>query len=213
MECSRCSVCGVDSVFLRILRFANDGLFVGKLNIGDSFTSSDAAFRFALAKGRLPAFTQYRANLPCFNKRRRKDQPFATVKLALRGVASLREAHKRPFLINPNADVQGVFGRFCSDSMLGCVHTLLAGLRRASLIGVDRLGPRRLLTLHPTLEQQWHTEMVPYLQGGMGPEFTHVPVSPKELKAWQVTLRQRFCHNMMKAQWAFLHRLSRIWLE
>jgi hypothetical protein len=203
MECSRCSVCGVDSVFRRILRFANDDLFVGKLNIGDSFTGSDAALRFALAKGRLPAFTRYRANLPRFNKRRREHQPFATVKLAHRGVASLREAHKRPFLINPNADVQGIFGRFCSDSMVGCVHALLAGLRRASLMGVDRLGPWRPLTLYPTLEQQWHAEVVPYLIGGMGPEVIHVPVSPEELKAWQVTQRQRFCHNMMKAQWAF----------
>jgi hypothetical protein len=56
-------------------------------------------------------------------------------------LAHLREAHTCAFLINPNADVRGVFGRFCSDSMVGCVHALLEGLRRASLVGLDWIAP------------------------------------------------------------------------
>jgi hypothetical protein len=205
MECLHCSVCGIDSsrFFRRLLHFLNDNLFVGKFNIGDSFTGSNAVLGFASKKGRLLAFTWYRANLPRLNNRSKNHRQFAIVKVAHRSVASLREAHKCAFLINPNADVRGVFGRFCSNSMVGCVHALLAGLRRASLVGVDWIGPWRPLTLYLTLEQQWRAEVVPHLKGDIGPEVTRVPVKPGELKVWEATQRQRFSHNMMKAQLAF----------
>ncbi len=93
MECLRCSVCCIDSFFLRLLHFLNDNLFVGKFNIGDSFTGSNAALGFACKKGRLRTFTRYRANLPRFNNRRKNHRQFAIVKLAHRSVASLLEAH------------------------------------------------------------------------------------------------------------------------
>ena len=203
MECSRCSVCGIDSIFRRLLHFLEDDLFVGKFNIGDSFTGSVAASRLAAKRGMSASKGYINCNkFKLFTESRKKHKQFVIVKLAHRGVASLRGAHKRAFLINPNANVRGAFGRFCTDSMVGCVHALLAGLRRASLVGVDRLGPWMPLTLYPTLEQQWHAEVVPYLVGNVGRDVARVPVDQGELKAWEETQRQRFCRNMMKAQWA-----------
>ncbi len=113
------------------------------------------------------------------------------VKLANRGVASLRQAHKRPFLINPKADVQGVFGRFCSRSMAKCVTTLLAGLRRAAMSGIDRPGPWTELRLYPTLEQKWKKEVAPSLKNDhMGPAVNCVPSDGDGLAAWEKTQRR-----------------------
>jgi hypothetical protein len=206
LECSRCSVCGIDSIFRRLLHFLNGHLFVGMFNSGDSFTGSTAA-RARAAKMGLP-FLEYKTvkdnRIPIFNKRRKTHAPFAVVKLAHRGVASLRQAHKCPFLINPKADVEGVFGRFCSRNMVKCVTTLLAGLRRAAMFGIDRPGPWEELKLYPTLEQKWEKEVAPSLKNDhMGPEVDCVPSDRDALAAWEVTQRQRFVRNMMKAQWAF----------
>jgi hypothetical protein len=82
------------------------------------------------------------------------------------------------------------------------VHALLAGLSRASLVGLDWIGLWRPLTLYPTLEQQWRIQVVPHLKGDIGPEVTRVPVESGEVKVWEATQRQRFSRNMMKAQWA-----------
>jgi hypothetical protein len=73
------------------------------------------------------------------------------------------------FMINPWADVQGVMGRFCTDSMAGCVTTLLEGLRRASLMHINKLGKWSEIDLYPTLEQQWQREMAPHFKSEMGP--------------------------------------------
>ncbi len=42
------------------------------------------------------------------------------------------------FLIDPLADVLGVMGKFCSDSMKGSVTILLKGLCRAALMHIDK---------------------------------------------------------------------------
>ena len=198
LECSRCSVCGIDSFFRRLLHFLNGHLFVGMFNSGDSFTGSDAARARATKRG-LP-FLEYQTvkdkKMPIFNERRKTNQQIAVVKLAHRSVASLREAYKRPFLINPKADVKGVFGRFCSGGMVKCVHTLLAGLRRAAMSGIDRPGPWIELRLYPTLEQKWGKEVAPSLKND------HM-ASAVDCVPNEKTQRQRFVRNMMKAQWAF----------
>ena len=77
---------------------------------------------------------------------------------------------RNAFLINPLANVRGVMGRFCSDSMAGCVTTLLEGLRRASLMDINKLGKWCEIVLYPTLEQQWQQERVPHFKTIMGPE-------------------------------------------
>ncbi len=126
------------------------------------------------------------------------------VKLAHRGVASLLQAHNRPFLINPKADVKGVFGRFFSSSMVKCVTTLLAGLCRAAMFWIDLPGPWIELRLYLTLEQKWKKEAAPPLKNNhMGPAVDCVPSDRDRLSAWEKTQLQRFVLNMMKAQWAF----------
>ncbi len=68
------------------------------------------------------------------------------------------------FLINPLADVQGKMGRFCTDSTAGCVTTLLEGLRRASLMHINKLGKWSEIDLYSTLEQQWQREMAQHFK-------------------------------------------------
>ena len=83
-------------------------------------------------------------------------RPPDLVRLAHRGFESLREAHmQNAFIINPLTNVQAVMGRFCSDSMDGCVTTLLEGLHRASLMGTNIFRKWTEIVLYPTLEQQW----------------------------------------------------------
>ena len=55
-------------------------------------------------------------------------------------------------------------GRFCSDSMAGCVTTLLEGVCRACLIGINKSGKWTEIALYPTLEQKWQTEMAPHFK-------------------------------------------------
>jgi hypothetical protein len=43
LESSSLSVCGIDSFFRKLLQFVSEHLFVGKFNLHDSFTGSDAA--------------------------------------------------------------------------------------------------------------------------------------------------------------------------
>ena len=213
LESSSTSVCGIDSFFRKLLHFVKGHLFVGKFNLFDSFTGSDTAADFATKKGRLLAFKSYAyegrkgGRLELLEKRRiglaEDASPPAMVRLAHRGVETLRGAHMRnAFLINPLADVRGVMGRFCSDSMAGCVTTLLEGLRRASLVSINKLGKWSEIVLYPTLEQQWQREMAPHFKKQMGPEVDVVPVDAAGLKAWESTQSQRFQRNMIKAQWA-----------
>lgn len=91
MECSRCSVCGIDSIFRRLLHFLEDDLFVGKFNIGDSFTGSVAASRLAAKRGMSASKGYINCNkFKLFTESRKKHKQFVIVKLAHRGVASLR---------------------------------------------------------------------------------------------------------------------------
>jgi hypothetical protein len=208
LECSRCSVCGIESFFRRLLHFLDGHLFVGKFNSGDSFTGSDAARARATKRGL--RFEEYK-NVPLFNKKTRQThtpqasrrKPDAVVKLAHRSVASLRQTYKKQFLINPKADVKGVLGPFCSRSMLKCVPTLLEGLRRASLFAVDRPGPWTELGLYPTLELKWKSEVAPSLNYGVfGPGADCVSSDSEGEKKWKLTQQRRYERNMMKAQWA-----------
>ncbi len=112
---------------------------MGKFNLFDSFTGSDTALVFAQKRGQLLRFKAYSyvgckgGRMSLLEKRRKGlvegvARP-AMVRLAHRGVETLRGAHMRNvFLINPLADVQGVMGRFCTDSMVGCATTLPKGL-------------------------------------------------------------------------------------
>jgi hypothetical protein len=47
LESSSTSVCGINSFFRNLLRFAKETLFAGKFNLFDNFTGSDAAAAFA----------------------------------------------------------------------------------------------------------------------------------------------------------------------
>jgi hypothetical protein len=213
LESSSTSVCGINSFFRKLLIFVKERLFVGKFNLFDSFTGSDAAAAFAQKHGRLLRFKTYsyvgcKGGTMSLLENRRKGlvpgvAPPATVRLAHRGVETLRGAHMRnAFLINPLADVRGVMGRFCTDSMAECVTTLLEGLRRASLMHINKLGKWSEIVLYPTLEQQWQLEMAPHFKCKMGPEVDAVPVDAAGLKSWESTQSQRFQRNMIKAQWA-----------
>jgi hypothetical protein len=156
-------------------------MFVGKLNLFDSFTGSDTAAVWAQKNGQLLRYKAY-SYVGCNGgkmnllEQRRKGlfegvAPPATVRLAHRRVETLRGAHMRnAFLINPCADVRGVMGRFCTDSIAGCVTTLLEGLRRALMMHTNKLGKWSEIVLYPTLEQQWQQEMHPHFKSAMGPE-------------------------------------------
>ena len=213
LESSSTSVCGIDSFFRRLLQFVKGNLFVGKFNTSDSYTGSDTAADFAANHGRLLSFKSYSykgrkgGRLKLLEQRRKGlvegVRPPALVRLAHRGFESLRGAHmENAFIINPSADVREVMGRFCSDSMVGCVTTLLEGLRRASLMGIDKPGKWTEILLYPTLEKQWGEEMAPHFKGKMGPEVDAVPVDAAGQKVWEATQSQRFQRNMIKAQWA-----------
>jgi hypothetical protein len=202
LESSSTSVCGINSFFRKLLCFVKEHMFVGKFNLFDSFTGSDAAAAFAQKHGQLLRFKAY-SYVGCKGgkmrllEERRKGlvqgvTPPATVRLAHRGVETLRGAHMRnAFLINPLADVRGVMGRFCTDSMAGCVTTLLEGLRRASLMHINKLGKWSEIVLYPTLEQEWLREMAPHFKSKMGPEIDAVPVDAAGLKVWETTQSQR----------------------
>jgi hypothetical protein len=215
LESSSTSVCGINSFFRKLLCLVKEHMFVGKFNLFDSFTGSDAAADFAQKNGQLLRFKAYSyvgsrgGKMHLLEKRRKgllegvaPPSP-ATVRLAHRGVETLRGAHMRnAFLINPLADVRGVMGRFCTDSIAGCVTTLLEGLRRASMMHTNKLGKWSEIVLYPTLEQQWQQEMHPHFKSAMGPEVDAVPVDAAGLKVWERTQSQRFQRNMIKAQWA-----------
>ena len=127
----------------------------------------------------------------------------ALVRLAHRALESLRGAHmQKQFLINPLANIREVMGKFCTESMEKCVTNLLAGLRRASLMGINRTGKWCELTLYPTLEQKWQQEEAPHFKNKMGPEVDALPVDDVGLKEWSITQSQRFQRNMIKSQWA-----------
>jgi hypothetical protein len=113
---------------------------------------------------------------------------------------NLRGAYRRDaFLINPLADVRGplrgVMRRFCTDSMAGCVTTLIEGLHRASLMHIHKMGKWSEVVLYPT-------EMAQLFKSTMGPEVDSVPVDAAGLKVWESTQSQRFQRNIIKAQWA-----------
>ena len=211
LESSSTSVCGIDSFFRKLLSFLIEHLFVGKFNMFDSYTGSDTAFELATKTGRALISYSYKGmkggRLGLLEQRRQGlvdgVQTPAMVRLAHRGTETLRGAHKRkPFLINPSANVQRVMGRFCSDSMKGCVTTLLEGLRRASLMNINKKGKWSEMILYPTLERQWRQEMAPHFKGQMGPEVDAEPVDAERIKEWEKTQSQRFQRNMIKAQWA-----------
>ncbi len=89
LECSRCSVCGIESFFRRLLHILDGHLFVGKFNSGDSFTGSNAARALATKRGLW--FEEYK-NVSLFNKKTRQThtpqasrrKPVAVVKLEVR---------------------------------------------------------------------------------------------------------------------------------
>ena len=56
LESSSTSVCGINSFFRNLLRFAKETLFAGKFNLFDNFTGSDAAAAFAQEHGQLLRF-------------------------------------------------------------------------------------------------------------------------------------------------------------
>ena len=210
LESSSTSVCGIDSFFRKLLHFAKGRLFVGKLNLFDSYTGSSTAADFAKDHGQLLKFKSYSykgSKLILLEERRKglvEGVPLpAVVRLAHRGVESLRGAHMRnAFLINPLADVREAMGRFCTESMTECVTTLLCGLRRASLMHINRFGKWNEIVLYPTLEKQWQQEMAPHFPKEMGPEIDAVPVDVAGRKVWELTQGQRFQRNMIKSQWA-----------
>ncbi len=118
LESSSLSVCGVDSFFRKLLCLVKEHLFVGKFNVFDSFTGSDAAADFAQKHGQpLKAFRYAGRKGGKMNllEKRRKGQVEgvaptspATVRLAHRGAETLRGAYRQnAFLINPLADVRG----------------------------------------------------------------------------------------------------------
>lgn len=59
LESSSTSVCGIDSFFRKLLHFAKGRLFVGKLNLFDSYTGSSTAADFAKDHGQLLKFKSY----------------------------------------------------------------------------------------------------------------------------------------------------------
>jgi hypothetical protein len=145
----------------------------------DSFTGSDTAPDCAEQRGIV--FLSYRyegingGRLLLLEKRRKGlvhgVLPPAIVRLAHRGVETLWGTHmQNSFLINPLADVQSTMVRVCSDSMKGCVTTLLEGLRRASLMSINGFGKWSKIVLYPTLEQQWQQEMASHFKNKMSPE-------------------------------------------
>jgi len=113
LESSSTSVCGINSFFRKLLIFVKERLFVGKFNLFDSFTGSDTAAVFAQRHGQLLMFKAYSyvgckgGKMNLLEKRRKGlveggVAPPAKVRLAHRGVETLRGAHMRSaFLINP----------------------------------------------------------------------------------------------------------------
>jgi hypothetical protein len=109
LESSSTSVCGIDSFFRKLLHFAKGRLFVGKLNLFDSYTGSSTAADFAKDHGQLLKFKSYSykgSKLIKLEKRRKGlvegVPPPAVVRLAHRGVESLRGAHMRNAFLNPD---------------------------------------------------------------------------------------------------------------
>ena len=149
LECPAASVCGVSSYFRRLLRLVTDEMFVGLFNSADCSPKEPYRNEQSADRSALTPFTGTSHKFDAQTRKKKSaDRPHSTVRLAHRGWASIRGSHKSLFLLNPNANVQGVLGQFTTPDMADGVRALICDLRRTA----EMEGELKFL---PTLDARW----------------------------------------------------------